>query len=94
MRSIQSRNRNFGIRNAQLSANATIRCASDRPSMYAMWCAFMGYVAQLGLSLREQLQHPTMVPCVVKTQVTGGTLCAVAPQRPGRHPTTCRHAAR
>lgn len=94
MRSIQSRNRNFGIQNAQLSANATIRCASDRPSMYAMWCAFFGYVSREWLSLRNVLQHPTTVPCVVKTQVTGGTLGAVALQRPGRHASSCRLAAR
>jgi hypothetical protein len=87
MRSIQSRNCNLGIQNAQPSAVATIRRDSDRPS-FGMWCALVGYASRFWLSMREQLQHLTPVTGV-KTHVTGGALCAVALQRSGQHATCC-----
>lgn len=89
MRSIQSRNCNSGIQNAQPSVKATIRRDSDRRPSYAMWCAFMGYASRCWLSVREELQHLTAVTGVLKSHVTGGALCAVALQRSGQHATCC-----
>ena len=86
MRSIQSRNRNLGIQNAQLSAVATIRRASDRPS-FGKWCASKGY-SRFWLSMRESLRH-LMTVTGVTTHVTGGALYAVALQRPGQHVPCC-----
>lgn len=87
MRSIQSRNRNLGIQNAQLSAVATIRRASDRPS-FAKWCASKSYESRFWLSMRESLRH-LMTVTGVTTRVTGGALYAVALQRPGQHAPCC-----
>ena len=94
MRSIQSRNRNLGIQNAQPSAKSIVRRDADRPSMFAMWCAATGFASWLGATLREALQHPTTVTRVGKTRVTGGVLYAVAMQRSERHASPCRSAAR
>ena len=43
MRSIQSRNRNLGIQNAQQSAKTIVRSDSDRPSLFAIFGALYGY---------------------------------------------------
>lgn len=99
MRSIQSRNRNLGIQNAQPSAKAVVRRDADRPSMFAMWRAATGFATWLGASsgatLRVALQHLTTVTRVGKTRVTGGALLyAVAMQRSERHASPCRSAAR
>ena len=98
MRSIQSRNRNLGIQNAQPSAKSIVRRDADRPSMFATWCAATGIATWRGASswasLREALQHLTAVTRVGKTRVTGGALYAVALQRSGRHSSMCRLAAR
>ena len=95
MRSIQSRNRNLGIQNAQPSAKSIVRRDADRPSMFAMWCAATGFASRLGTTLREALQHLTTATRVGKTRVTGGALLyAVALQRSERHASMCRSAAR
>ena len=93
MRSIQSRNRNLGIQNAQLSAVATIRRASDRPS-FGKWCASMGSAAHSEKPLRGWLEQLTLATRVVTTRVTGGALHALAMQRSERHSSPCRSAAR
>lgn len=99
MRSIQSRNRNLGIQNAQPSAKSIVRRDADRPSMFAMWCAATGvatrWEASLGSTLRLAHQHLTTATRVGKTRVTGGALLyAVAMQRSERHASSCRSAAR
>jgi hypothetical protein len=94
MRSIQSRNRNLGIQNAQPSAKSIVGRDSDRPSMFAKWRASVGSASRLWASLREELQHLTTATRVVATRVTGGALYAPALQRSGRHSSMCRLAAR
>jgi hypothetical protein len=94
MRSIQSRNRNIAIQNAQLSATAIVRRDADRPSMFAMWCAAIGFATRTGETLRLAVQHLTLPTHVGKTRVTGGVLYAVAMQRSQRHSCSCRSAAR
>jgi hypothetical protein len=94
MRSNQSRNRNLGIQNAQQSAKSIAGRVSDRPSMFAPYCASMASASRLWRSLRDGLRHTPTVTRLVKTRVTGGALCAVALERSGRHASTCRLAAR
>jgi hypothetical protein len=86
MRSINSRNRNFGISNARQSAKSIAGRVSDRPSMSALSCAFMA-ASRLWHSLWES--HTPTVTRFVKTRVTGGALYAFAQQRPGQHASTC-----
>jgi hypothetical protein len=94
MRSIQNRNSNLGMNNAQPSAKSVVRRDADRPSLFAKWCASMCSSSRLRASLREELQHLTTATRVVITRVTGGALYTQAPQRSGRHAAMCRLAAR
>ena len=94
MRSNKSRNRNLGIQNAQPSAKSIVRRDADRPSMFAMWCASLGYAWRLWAAMGEALQHPIAATRVGKTRVTAPALCAAALQRSGRHSSMCRLAAR
>ena len=94
MRSIQNRNINLGIQNAQPSAKSVVRRDADRASLFAKWRASMCSSSRLRASLREELQHLTTATRVVITRVTGGALYAVALQRSGRHAAMCRLAAR
>jgi hypothetical protein len=94
MRSIQNRNINLGIQNAQPSAKSVVRRDADRPSMFAKWRPSVGSSSHLLASLREELQHLTTAMRVVITRVTGGALYTQAPQRSGRHAAMCRLAAR
>ena len=94
MRSNQSRNRNLGIQNAQLSAKSIAGRVSDRPSMFALYGAFMGFASRMWSSMREALRHAPTATRTVKPRVTGGALWAVALQRSGQHACTCCLAAR
>ena len=94
MRSIQNRNINLGMNNAQASAKSVVRRDADRPSLFAKWCASLCSSSRLWASLREELQHLTTATRVVITRVTGGALYVQAPQRSGRHAAMCRLAAR
>jgi len=94
MRSNQSRNRNLGIQNAQPSAKSIAQRDSDRPSMFALSGAFLGYAARMWQNMRDALRHTLTATRLVKTRVTGGALCAVALQRSERHESSCRLAAR
>lgn len=94
MRSIKSRNRNLGIQNAQPSAKQIVRRDADRPSMYALSCACIGYCSRFWLSLREAASHLTTVTRWTITRVTGGASGAPALERSRRHDAMCRLAAR
>ncbi len=94
MRSIQNRNSNLGIQNAQASAKSVVRRDADRPSVFAKWRASLCSASRLGASLRGELQHLTTATRVVITRVTGGALYTQALQRSGRHAAMCRLAAR
>jgi len=87
MRSINSRNRNFGISNARQSAKSIAGRVSDRPSMFALSCAFMA-ASRLWHSLWGSSHTPTVTPRE-KTRVTGGMLYALVLQRPGQHAACC-----
>lgn len=93
MRSIQSRNRNLGIQTALQSAKQIVRNASDRPSLSALWCDFIGYCTRLHLTMRAAVGHGPTAMCVVTTRVTGGASGAQASGGSLRHE-TCRFAAR
>lgn len=93
MRSIQSRNRNLGIQNAQPSAKSIAHRVLDRSSMHALGCAATGYATRLGFALREALERFAATR-VGTTRVTGGALCTVVPQRSWRCPSQHRLAAR
>jgi len=94
MRSNQIRNRNLGIQNAQQSAKSIAGRDSDRPSMFALYCAFLGSMSRMWQHMRDVLRHTPTVTRTRKTRVTGGALCAVALQRSGQHASTCCLAAR
>lgn len=93
MRSIQSRNRNLGIQNAQPSAKQIVRNASDRPSLFALSCACIGYCSRIWQGLCEAVGHWPTATCVVTTRVTGGASGAYASGGSRRHE-MCRLAAR
>ena len=78
MRSMKSRNRNLGMNNAQPSAKQMVRNVSDRPSLFALTCACIGYCSRIWQSLCEAVGHPTTATCVVTTHVTGGASGAYA----------------
>jgi hypothetical protein len=86
MRSINSRNRNFGISNARKSEKSIAGSRMDRPSMFALDCAFMA-ASRLWHSLWGSGHTPTVTR--VTTRVTGGMLYALRLQRPGQHAACC-----
>jgi hypothetical protein len=94
MRSINSRNRNLGIRNAQLSAKSIAGRATDRVASYAYVGHLMGFADRMWQSMRAAVGHtaPT-VTCTVKPSVIAGVL-RLALQRPGQHAAACCLAAR
>lgn len=95
MRSINSRNRNLGIRNAQQSAKSIAGRATDRLSLYALMGASMGFAERMWKSLRSAVDHtPPTVTCPVVPHVTNGVLWRLTLQRPGQHAAACCLAAR
>lgn len=95
MRSINSRNRNLGIRNAQQSAKSIAGRATDRFDLYALSGAFMGLAERMWKSMRSAVGHtPPMVTCTVVPHVTNGAQWRLAPQRPGQYAAACCLAAR
>ncbi|MCC6493030.1 MAG: hypothetical protein IT424_08410 [Pirellulales bacterium] len=94
MRSINSRNRNLGIRNARQSAKSIAGRAMDRLSLDALFGVSMGFASRMWHSVRGALSYtPPTATRTVKPRVTGGALRLML-QRPGQHAAACCLAAR